>query len=260
MISPKQLKLGASILIGAIMGFAVVSYLIVSSQYEQVSLNDKGQEEEVTESNSCQEEVIERYKYVGKENGVKDNITGHNTVSKMLFLQVSFGSVLMVLAIIGLLVGIVLSIIYNKRAAISLAIAMGVLLIVYLGSTFAVKQWKTTPYQVYQEHAENLMASQSGADAAIDAASQKSTDTDSDPDSEDENNLADQEIDESTEDAASPETADCEQDSEEPYTEGLINRAAAGVYTLTAFIILGILAVLFSIFYPVVLTMLSSKK
>ena len=49
MISPKQLKLGASILIGAIMGFAVVSYLIVSNQYEQVSLNDKGQEEEVTE-------------------------------------------------------------------------------------------------------------------------------------------------------------------------------------------------------------------
>ena len=258
MISPKQLKLGASILIGAIMGFAVVSYLIVSSQYEQVSLNDKGQEEEVTESNSCQEEeVIERYKYVGKENGIKDNINRHNTVSKCSFLQVSFGSVLMVLAIIGLLVGIVLSIFYNKRAAISLAIAMGVLLIVYLGSTFAVKQWKTTPYQVYQEHAENLMAGQSGADAA-DAASQKSTDTDSD--SEDENNLADQEIDESTEDAASPETADCEQDSEEPYTEGLINRAAAGVYTLTAFIILGILAVLFSIFYPVVLTMLSSKK
>lgn len=258
MISPKQLKLGASILIGAIMAFAVMSYLIVSSQYEQVSLNDKGQEEEVTESNSCQEEVIERYKYVGKENGVKDNITGHNTVSKMLFLQVSFGSVLMVLAIIGLLVGIVLSIIYNKRAAISLAIAMGVLLIVYLGSTFAVKQWKTTPYQVYQEHAENLMASQSGADAAIDTASQKSTDTDSDL--EDENNLADQETDESTEDAASPEAADCEQDLEEPYTEGLINRAAAGVYTLTVFIILGILAVLFSIFYPVVLTMLPSKK
>ena len=92
MISPKQLKLGASILIGAIMGFAVVSYLIVSNQYEQVSLNDKGQEEEVTESNSCQEEVIERYKYVGGENGVKSNIYGHNTVSKMLFLQVSFGS------------------------------------------------------------------------------------------------------------------------------------------------------------------------
>ena len=258
MISPKQLKLGASILIGAIMGFAVVSYLIVSSQYEQVSLNDKGPEEEVTESSACQEEVIERYKYVGGESGVKSNIKGHNTVSKMLFLQVSFGSFLMVLAIVGLLVGIVLSIIYNKRAAISLAIAMGVLLIVYLGSSLAVKQWEMTPYQVYQEHAENLMASESGAESAIETASQKSTGTDSD--SEDENNLANQENDEPTEVAASPETADCDQDSEEPYTEGLINRAAAGVYTLTAFIILGILAVLFSIFYPVVLTMLPSKK
>ena len=33
MISPKQLKLGASILIGAIMALAVLSYLYVSSQY-----------------------------------------------------------------------------------------------------------------------------------------------------------------------------------------------------------------------------------
>ena len=254
MISPKQLKLGASILIGAIMGFAVVSYLIVSSQYEQVSLNDKGQEEEVTESNSCQEEVIERYKYVGGENGVKSNIYGHNTVSKMLFLQVSFGSVLMVLAIVGLLVGIVLSIIYNKRAAISLAIAMGVLLIVYLGSALAVKQWETSPYNVYQEHAENLMASESGANAESESATQDSTNFGSD--------LEDDALDNESSDVeeASLEIQDCGQDTDESYSEGVINRAAAGVYTLTAFIILGILAVLFSIFYPVVLTMLPSKK
>ena len=155
----------------------------------------------------------------------------------------------MVLAIVGLLVGIVLSIIYNKRAAISLAIAMGVLLIVYLGSSLAVKQWKMSPYQVYQEHAENLMASESGTGVDIEPTTSDTTELVSDSTN-------------TTSDAkeTSLEIQDCGQDTDESYSEGVINRAAAGVYTLTAFIIFGILAVLFSIFYPVVLTMLPSKK
>ena len=119
MISPKQLKLGASILIGAIMAFAVLSYFYVSSQYEQVSLNatiEAGQEDTATAIDPCAEdEAVVRYQYVGSDSGIKENVTGHNTVSSMLFLQVRFGTLLMILAVLGLLVGIVLSIVTIEK-------------------------------------------------------------------------------------------------------------------------------------------------
>ncbi|MEC7268428.1 MAG: hypothetical protein VXV82_07405, partial [Bacteroidota bacterium] len=161
MISPKQLKLGASILIGAIMAFAVLSYLYVSSQYEQVSLNatvEAGQEDTATAIDPCAEdEAVVRYQYVGGDSGVKENVSGHNTVSSMLFIQVRFGTLLMILAVLGLLVGIVLSIIHNRKAAISLAIALGVFVIVYFISAASVSGWDTTPYAVYEANQELLM-------------------------------------------------------------------------------------------------------
>lgn len=245
MISPKQLKLGAGILIGTIMGFAVVSYVIVSSQYEQISLNAMGdQEVSEAEADPCaKDEVKVRYEYVGSDSGAKSDVEGHNTVSKMLFLQVGFGTVLIVLAIIGLIVGIVLSIIYNKRAAISLGIAVGVFLMVYLGSGLLTKQWKTKPYQVYQEHVEDLGTSNDAPDA------NPLPNAPEEPDSLKEDGATE----------AAPVTCG-EEDEEELYSEGLVNRSAAGVYTLLGFLILGLLAVLFAIVYPIVLTQLPSKK
>ena len=104
-----------------------------------------------------------------------------------------------------------LSIIYNKRAAISLGIAMGVLLIVYLGSSlWTQKKWKTKPYQVYQEHVEDLGTSNDAPDA------NPMPDAPEEPDSLKE--------DEATE--AAPVTCG-EEDEEELYSEGIVNRSAA---------------------------------
>ena len=257
MISPKQLKLGASILIGAIMAFAVLSYFYVSSQYEQVSLNatiEAGQEDTATAVDPCAEdEAVVRYQYVGSDSGVKENVSGHNTVSSMLFIQVRFGTLLMILAVLGLLVGIVLSIIHNRKAAISLAIALGVFVIVYFISAASVSGWDTTPYAVYEANQESLMGSKSSVVAEEVTVSEEEV-------AEEEEETA--EIDStSTEEAVQPSVVVCEESEEdEMYSEGVVNRAATGVVALMVFLGLGLLAIVFAILYPIALTILPSKK
>ena len=253
MISPKQLKLGASILIGAIMAFAVLSYLYVSSQYEQVSLNatiEAGQEDTATAIDPCAEdEAVVRYQYVGSDSGVKENVSGHNTVSSMLFLQVRFGTLLMILAVLGLLVGIVLSIIHNRKAAISLAIALGVFVVVYFISALSVGGWDTSPYAVYEANQESLMGSKSSSIAEEVTVSE-------------EEEVVEEEVDStSAEEAAQPSVVVCEESEEdEMYGEGVVNRAATGVVALMVFLGLGLLAIVFAILYPIALTILPSKK
>ena len=250
MISPKQLKLGASILIGAIMAFAVLSYFYVSSQYEQVSLNatiEAGQEDTATAIDPCAEdEAVVRYQYVGSDSGVKENVSGHNTVSSMLFLQVRFGTLLMVLAVLGLLVGIVLSIIHNRKAAISLAIALGVFILIYIISAASVSGWDTTPYAVYEANQESLMGGKSSVVAEEVTVSEEET----------------AEVDStSAGEAAQPSVVVCEESEEdEMYGEGVVNRAATGVVALMVFLGLGLLAIVFAILYPIALTILPSKK
>lgn len=252
MISPKQLKLGASILIGAIMAFAVLSYFYVSSQYEQVSLNatiEAGQEDTATAIDPCAEdEAVVRYQYVGSDSSVKENVSGHNTVSSMLFLQVRFGTLLMVLAVLGLLVGIVLSIIHNRKAAISLAIALGVFILVYIISAASVSGWDTTPYAVYEANQESLMGGKSSVVAEEVTVSEEEEET--------------AEVDStSAEEAAQPSVVVCEESEEdEMYGEGVVNRAATGVVALMVFLGLGLLAIVFAILYPIALTILPSKK
>ena len=258
MISPKQLKLGASILIGAIMAFAVLSYLYVSSQYEQVSLNatiEAGQEDTAIAIDPCAEdEAVVRYQYVGSDSGVKENVSGHNTVSSMLFLQIRFGTLLMILAILGLLVGIVLSIVYNRKAAISLAIALGVFLIVYFISAASVSGWDTTPYAVYEANQESLMGSKSSVAAEKVTVSEEEVVTED----EEETAAADST---STEEVVQPSVVVCEESEEnEMYGEGVVNRAATGVVALMVFLGLGLLAIVFAILYPIALTILPSKK
>ena len=254
MISPKQLKLGASILIGAIMAFAVLSYFYVSSQYEQVSLNttiEAGQEDTATAIDPCAEdEAVVRYQYVGSDSGIKENVAGHNTVSTMLFLQVRISTLLMILAVLGLLAGIVLSIIHNRKAAISLAIALGVFLIVYLISAASVSGWDTTPYAVYEANQEALMGS-------------KSPVISEEGESSEEMEVGAEESQEATdsEEASEPMAVVCDDAEEDAmYGEGVVNRAATGVVALMAFLILGLLAILFAILYPIALTILPSKK
>ena len=253
MISPKQLKLGASILIGAIMAFAVLSYFYVSSQYEQVSLNatiEAGQEDTATAIDPCAEdEAVVRYQYVGSDSGVKENVSGHNTVSSMLFLQVRFGTLLMILAVLGLLVGIVLSIIHNRKAAISLAIALGVFVVVYFISALSVGGWDTSPYAVYEANQESLMGSKSSSIAEEVTVSE-------------EEEVVEEEVDStSAEEAAQPSVVVCEESEEdEMYGEGVVNRAATGVVALMVFLGLGLLAIVFAILYPIALTILPSKK
>ena len=253
MISPKQLKLGASILIGAIMAFAVLSYLYVSSQYEQVSLNatiEAEQEDTATAIDPCAEdEAVVRYQYVGSDSGIKENVAGHNTVSSMLFLQVRFGTLLMILAVLGLLVGIVLSIIHNRKAAISLAIALGVFVAVYFISALSVGGWDTTPYAVYEANQESLMGSKSSSIAEEVTVSE-------------EEEVVEEEVDStSAEEAAQPSVVVCEESEEdEMYGEGVVNRAATGVVALMVFLGLGLLAIVFAILYPIALTILPSKK
>ena len=248
MISPKQLKLGASILIGAIMAFAVLSYFYVSSQYEQVSLNttiEAGQEDTATVIDPCAEdEAVVRYQYVGSDSGIKENVAGHNTVSTMLFFQVRISTLLMILAVLGLLAGIVLSIIHNRKAAISLAIALGVFLIVYLISAASVSGWDTTPYAVYEANQEALMGSKS-------------------PESSEEMEVGAEESQDASdsEEASEPMAVVCDDAEEDAmYGEGGVNRAASGVVALMAFLILGLLAILFAILYPIALTILPSKQ
>ena len=253
MISPKQLKLGASILIGAIMAFAVLSYFYVSSQYEQVSLNatiEAGQEDTATAIDPCAEdEAVVRYQYVGSDSGVKENVSGHNTVSSMLFLQVRFGTLLMILAVLGLLVGIVLSIIHNRKAAFSLAIALGVFVVVYFISALSVGGWDTSPYAVYEANQESLMGSKSSSIAEEVTVSE-------------EEEVVEEEVDStSAEEAAQPSVVVCEESEEdEMYGEGVVNRAANGVVALMVFLGLGLLAIVFAILYPIALTILPSKK
>ena len=253
MISPKQLKLGASILIGAIMAFAVLSYFYVSSQYEQVSLNatiEAGQEDTATAIDPCAEdEAVVRYQYVGSDSGVKENVAGHNTVSSMLFLQVRFGTLLMILAVLGLLVGIVLSIVHNRKAAISLAIALGVFVIVYFISALSVGGWDTSPYAVYEANQESLMGNKTAVVAEEVTASEEEAAVIEEVDST------------STEEAAQPSVVVCEESEEdEMYGEGVVNRAATGVVALMVFLGLGLLAIVFAILYPIALTILPSKK
>tara|TARA_B100000925_G_scaffold290513_1_gene275913 strand:- start:1730 stop:2497 length:768 start_codon:yes stop_codon:yes gene_type:complete len=255
MISPKQLKLGASILIGAIMAFAVLSYLYVSSQYEQVSLNatiEAGQEDTAAAIDPCAEdEAVVRYQYVGSDSGVKENVSGHNTVSSMLFLQVRFSTLLMILAVLGLLVGIVLSIIHNRKAAISLAIALGVFVIVYIISAASVSGWDTTPYAVYEANQESLMGSKSSVVAEEVTVSEEEA-------VEEETAEIDST---STDEAAQSSVVVCEESEEdEMYGEGVVNRAATGVVALMVFLGLGLLAIVFAILYPIALTILPSKK
>jgi len=253
MISPKQLKLGASILIGAIMAFAVLSYFYVSSQYEQVSLNatiEAGQEDTATAIDPCAEdEAVVRYQYVGSDSGVKENVSGHNTVSSMLFLQVRFGTLLMILAVLGLLVGIVLSIIHNRKAAISLAIALGVFILIYIISAASVSGWDTTPYAVYEANQESLMGGKSSVVAEEVTVSEEEEEETAEVDST------------SAEEAAQPSVVVCEESEEdEMYGEGVVNRAATGVVALMVFLGLGLLAIVFAILYPIALTILPSKK
>ena len=255
MISPKQLKLGASILIGAIMAFAVLSYFYVSSQYEQVSLNatiEAGQEDTATAIDPCAEdEAVVRYQYVGSDSGVKENVSGHNTVSSMLFLQVRFGTLLMVLAVLGLLVGIVLSIIHNRKAAISLAIALGVFILIYIISAASVSGWDTTPYAVYEANQESLMGGKSSVVAEEVTVSEEEV-------VEEETAEVDST---SAGEAAQPSGVVCEESEEdEMYGEGVVNRAATGVVALMVFLGLGLLAIVFAILYPIALTILPSKK
>ncbi len=255
MISPKQLKLGASILIGAIMAFAVLSYFYVSSQYEQVSLNatiEAGQEDTATAIDPCAEdEAVVRYQYVGSDSGVKENVSGHNTVSSMLFLQVRFGTLLMVLAVLGLLVGIVLSIIHNRKAAISLAIALGVFILIYIISAASVSGWDTTPYAVYEANQESLMGGKSPVVAEEVTVSEEEV-------VEEETAEVDST---SAGEAAQPSGVVCEASEEdEMYGEGVVNRAATGVVALMVFLGLGLLAIVFAILYPIALTILPSKK
>ena len=258
MISPKQLKLGASILIGAIMAFAFLSYLYVSSQYEQVSLNatiEAGQEDTATAIDPCAEdEAVVRYQYVGSDSGVKENVSGHNTVSSMLFFQVRLGTLLIILAVLGLLVGIVLSIIHNRKAAISLAIALGVFVIVYIISAASVSGWDTTPYAVYEANQESLMGSKSSVVA------EEATVSGEEEEEEEEEETA--EVDStSTDEAAQLSVVVCEESEEdEMYGEGVVNRAATGVVALMVFLGLGLLAIVFAILYPIALTILPSKK
>ncbi|MGB1120156.1 MAG: hypothetical protein ACPGYR_06650 [Chitinophagales bacterium] len=254
MISPKQLKLGASILIGAIMAFAVLSYFYVSSQYEQVSLNttiEAGQEDTATAIDPCAEdEAVVRYQYVGSDSGIKENVAGHNTVSTMLFLQVRISTLLMILAVLGLLAGIVLSIIHNRKAAISLAIALGVFLIVYLISAASVSGWDTTPYAVYEANQEALMGS-------------KSPVISEEGESSEEMEVGAEESQEATdsEEASEPMAVVCDDaEEDEMYGEGVVNRAATGVVALMVFLVLGLLAIVFAILYPIALTILPSKK
>ena len=253
MISPKQLKLGASILIGAIMAFAVLSYFYVSSQYEQVSLNatiEAGQEDTATAIDPCAEdEAVVRYQYVGSDSGVKENVSGHNTVSSMLFLQVRFGTLLMILAVLGLLVGIVLSIIHNRKAAISLAIALGVFILIYIISAASVSGWDTTPYAVYEANQESLMGGKSSVVAEEVTVSEEEEEETAEVDST------------SAGEAAQPSVVVCEESEEdEMYGEGVVNRAATGVVALMVFLGLGLLAIVFAILYPIALTILPSKK
>ena len=255
MISPKQLKLGASILIGAIMAFAVLSYFYVSSQYEQVSLNatiEAGQEDTATAIDPCAEdEAVVRYQYVGSDSGVKENVSGHNTVSSILFLQVRFGTLLMVLAVLGLLVGIVLSIIHNRKAAISLAIALGVFILIYIISAASVSGWDTTPYAVYEANQESLMGGKSSVVAEEVTVSEEEV-------VEEETAEVDST---SAGEAAQPSVVVCEESEEdEMYGEGVVNRAATGVVALMVFLGLGLLAIVFAILYPIALTILPSKK
>lgn len=258
MISPKQLKLGASILIGAIMAFAVLSYLYVSSQYEQVSLNatiEAGQEDTSTAIDPCAEdEAVVRYQYVGSDSGVKENVSGHNTVSSMLFLQVRFSTLLMILAVLGLLVGIVLSILHNRKAAISLAIALGVFLIVYFISAASVSGWDTEPYAVYEANQEALMGSKSSAVAEEVTVSEEEEVTEEGEETAEADST-------SVEKAGQQSVVVCEESEEdEMYGEGVVNRAATGVVALMVFLSLGLLAILFAILYPIALTILPSKK
>lgn len=259
MISPKQLKLGASILIGAIMAFAVLSYFYVSSQYEQVSLNatiEAGQEDTATAIDPCAEdEAVVRYQYVGSDSGIKENVTGHNTVSSMLFLQVRFGTLLMILAVLGLLVGIVLSIVHNRKAAISLAVALGVFVIVYFISALSVGGWDTSPYAVYEANQESLMGNKTAV-----VAEEVTVSEDEEAVAEEDEESA--EVDStSTEEAAQPSVVVCEESEEdEMYGEGVVNRAATGVVALMVFLGLGLLAIVFAILYPIALTILPSKK
>ena len=255
MISPKQLKLGASILIGAIMAFAVLSYFYVSSQYEQVSLNatiEAGQEDTATAIDPCAEdEAVVRYQYVGSDSGVKENVSGHNTVSSMLFLQVRFGTLLMVLAVLGLLVGIVLSIIHNRKAAISLAIALGVFILIYIISAASVSGWDTTPYAVYEANQESLMGGKSSVVAEEVTVSEEEV-------VEEETAEVDST---SAGEPAQPRVVVCEEaEEDEMYGEGVVNRAATGVVALMVFLGLGLLAIVFAILYPIALTILPSKK
>lgn len=258
MISPKQLKLGATILIGAIMAFAVLSYLYVSSQYEQVSLNatiEAGQEDTATAIDPCAEdEAVVRYQYVGSDSGVKENVSGHNTVSSMLFLQVRFSTLLMILAVLGLLVGIVLSILHNRKAAISLAIALGVFLIVYFISAASVSGWDTEPYAIYEANQEALMGSKSSAVAEEVTVSEEEVVTEKGEETAEADST-------SAEEAGQPSVVVCEESEEdEMYGEGVVNRAATGVVALMVFLGLGLLAILFAILYPIALTILPSKK
>jgi hypothetical protein len=258
MISPKQLKLGATILIGAIMAFAVLSYLYVSSQYEQVSLNatiEAGQEDTATAIDPCAEdEAVVRYQYVGSDSGVKENVSGHNTVSSMLFLQVRFSTLLMILAVLGLLVGIVLSILHNRKAAISLAIALGVFLIVYFISAASVSGWDTEPYAIYEANQEALMGSKSSAVAEEVTVSEEEVVTEEGEETAEADST-------SAEEARQPSVVVCEESEEdEMYGEGVVNRAATGVVALMVFLGLGLLAILFAILYPIALTILPSKK
>ena len=53
----------------------------------------------------------------------------------------------------------------------------------------------------------------------------------------------------------------CEESKEdEMYGEGVVNRAATGVVALMVFLVLGLLAIVFAILYPIALTILPSKK
>ena len=258
MISPKQLKLGASILIGAIMAFAVLSYFYVASQYEQVSLNttiEAGEEDEAAAIDPCAEdEAVVRYQYVGSEGGIKENVAGHNTVSSMLFLQVRMGSFLMILAVLGLLVGIVLSIVHNRKAAISLAIALGVFLVVYLISAASVSGWDTTPYAVYEANQESLMGNKPAIVVEEAAVSEENSVSGDEETSDNADSTSSEEVVQST-------AVICEESKEdEMYGEGVVNRAATGVVALMVFLVLGLLAIVFAILYPIALTILPSKK
>ena len=254
MISPKQLKLGASILIGAIMAFAVLSYFYVSSQYEQVSLNttiEAGQEDTATAIDPCAEdEAVVRYQYVGSDSGIKENVAGHNTVSTMLFFQVRISTLLMILAVLGLLAGIFLSIIHNRKAAISLAIALGVFLIVYLISAASVSGWDTTPYAVYEANQEALMGSKSPVISE-----------EGEPSEEMEVGAEESQDASDSEEASEPMAVVCDDAEEDAmYGEGVVNRAATGVVALMVFLVLGLIAIVFAILYPIALTILPSKK